>query len=321
MLKRRASSSSKAAIGPVWAQVQAKRLCTLGVVVSGLAIGSEEISAQVSPSAIQGREIIMVTGSTDGLGREVALMLAGPEAHIIVHGRNVERGQAVVEEVEAKGATARFIQADLASLAQVRELAATVLRDYDRLDVLVNNAGIGRGQDGAPREVSADGYELRFAVNYLSHFLLTRELLPLLQAAAPSRIVSVSSSAQAGGTIDFSDLMLEREPYEGTRAYGQSKLAQVFMTLDLSEELAGTGVTANAVHPGGYLDTSMVRERGGTANMTAEEGATFVVNAVRSSEAGQYFNTMTVGRANEQAYDLDARRQLRELSMELAELN
>lgn len=308
---------------PISARLRARmvRLGIASALLAGLVAGTGELTAQVPASAVEGREIIMVTGSTDGLGREVALQLAGPGAHIIVHGRNAERGQAVVEEVVAKGGTARFIQADLGSLAQVRELAATVLRDYDRLNVLVNNAGIGRGQDNAPREVSADGYELRFAVNYLSHFLLTRELLPLLRAGAPSRIVSVSSSAQGGGTIDFENVMLEREPYAGSFAYAQSKLAQVFMTFDLAEELAGTGVTANAVHPGGYLDTSMVRERGGTANMSAEEGANFVVNAVRSAEAGQYFNTMTVGRANAQAYDLEARRRLRELSMELAGLN
>jgi NAD(P)-dependent dehydrogenase (short-subunit alcohol dehydrogenase family) len=115
-------------------------------------------------------------------------------------------------------------------------------------------------------------------------------------------------------------VMLLREPYEGSRAYAQSKLAQVFMTFDLNEELAASGVTVNAVHPGGYLDTSMVRERGGTANMSAEEGATFVVNAIRSPEAGQYFNTMRVAEANEQAYDAEARRRLRELSEELVGL-
>ena len=279
------------------------------------------LESQVPASDIQGREIIMITGSTGGLGREVALQLAGPSTHIIVHGRSVERGQEVVDELRALGSTARFLQADLGSLAQVRGLVAAVRRDYDRIDLLVNNAGIGRGQDGAPREESADGHELRFQVNYLSHFLLTRELLPLLRAGAPSRVVSVSSGAQAGGTIDFDDVMLERPPYAGSRAYAQSKLAQVFMTFDLAEELSGTGVTATAVHPGGYLDTDMVRERGGTANMTAAEGAAFVVNAARSPHAGVYFSEMEVEEANPQAYDADARRRLRELSRRLVGLD
>jgi NAD(P)-dependent dehydrogenase (short-subunit alcohol dehydrogenase family) len=298
----------------VGARVLAARSAVAAAALAAWVGFAGDLSAQVPAAEIEGREVIMVTGSTDGLGRGVALALGKEGAHIIVHGRNVERGNAVVEEIKAAGGTARFYQADLGSLVQVDQLAKAILRDYPRLDVLVNNAGIGRGMDNAPREVSADGYELRFAVNYLSHYHLTRSLLPLLRRSAPSRIVSVSSSAQGSGTIEFDDVMIERRPYEGSYAYGQSKLAQVFMTFDLAEELAGTGVTANAVHPGGYLDTSMVRERGGTANMTVEEGASFVVNAVKSPEAGQYFNTMTVGRANAQAYDAAARRQLREMS-------
>ena len=302
-------------------RAKAGRWGILSLLLTGLASGVGGLSAQVPASAVEGREVIMVTGSTGGLGRAVALMLAGPgHAHHRARAQRRARPGRGAGGRE-KGSKARFIQADLGSFAQVRELAAIVSRDYDRLDFLVNNAGIGRGHDGAPREVSADGYELRFAVNYLSHFLLTRELLPLLRAGAPSRIVNVSSAAQGGGAIDFDDVMLESEPYQGGRAYAQSKLAQVFMTFDMAEELAGTGVTTNAVHPGGYLDTSMISERGLTANMSAEEGATFVINAARSPEAGQYFNTMNVARANDQAYDMEARRQLRELSMELAGLD
>jgi len=279
------------------------------------------LSAQVDPFETEGRQIVLVTGSTDGLGREVALRLGASGAHVIVHGRNIERGLAVVHEIESSSGTARFIQADLASLAQVRELVEIVTRDYDRLNLLVNNAGIGRGQDNAPREVSADGHELRFAVNYLSHFMLTRSLLPLLRAGAPSRIVSVSSAAQT--PIDFDDVMLEGPPYAGERAYAQSKLAQIFMTFDLAEELEGTGITANAVHPETYMDTSMVRERGGTAFATVDEGADAVMNVITSPDAGngQYFNILEVGRANSQAYDPEARARLRELSLELTGLN
>ncbi len=290
------------------------------MLAAALAVGARDLAAQVPASATDGRQIVLVTGSTDGVGREVALELGAEGAHVIVHGRNAQRGQEVVAEVEQRGGTARFIQADLGSLAQVRELAATVLRDYDRLDVLVNNAGIGRGQDGAPREESADGLELRFAVNYLSHFLLTQALLPLLIESAPARIVSVSSAAQT--PIDFDDVMLLREPYDGSRAYAQSKLAQILMTVDLAEELEGTGVTANAVHPENYMNTSMVIERGGTAVATVEEGAASVLNVIRSPDVGtgEYYNTTRLGRANGQAYDVEARRRLRELSLELIEL-
>jgi NAD(P)-dependent dehydrogenase (short-subunit alcohol dehydrogenase family) len=299
----------------------ARRVAFLSALAATVLAAPVSLLAQVPAADVQGREIIMITGSTGGLGREVALMLAGPGTHIIVHGRNVERGEEVVAELEARGSTARFVGADLGSLAQVRGLVAQLEREYDRIDLLINNAGIGRGQENAPREVSADGHELRFQVNYLSHFLLTRELLPLLVSGAPSRVVSVSSGAQGGGTIPFDDLMYERPPYVGNTAYARSKLAQIFMTLDLAEEMQGSDVTFAAVNPGGFLDTDMVRERGGTATMPTEEGARFVVNAARSQESGAYFNEMEIGRANAQAYDLEARRRLREISMQLVGLD
>lgn len=258
-----------------FAAVCAAALAT--VLVSGVGL-----SAQAPETGV--RPVALVTGSTDGLGREVALRLGLSGYHVIVHGRNAERGQAVVEEIQSRDGSASLIIADLASLANVRELAATVLRDYPRLDVLVNNAGIGRGPDGATREESPDGHELRLAVNYLSHFYLTRTLLPLLRESAPARIVSITSTAQ--NAIDFDDVMLERAAYDGARAYGQSKLAQIMMTMDLAEELAGTGVTANAVHPAIYMATSMVLNRGGTPMATIDEGADPVMQVITSPLAG-----------------------------------
>lgn len=277
-----------------------------------------QASAQ-TPDADQ--SVALVTGSTDGLGRELALRLGASGMHVIVHGRNVERGEAVVAEIEASGSTARFIQADLASLAEVEALAAEVLADYDRLDLLVNNAGIGRGEDGATRQESMDGHELRFAVNYLSHFLLTHRLLPLLQESAPARVVSVSSIAQ--NAIDFDDVMLERVEYEGANAYAQSKLAQIMMTIDLAAELEGTGVTVNAVHPAIYMATSMVLNRGGTPLTTIDEGADAVMYVITSPDAGtgHYYNQDSVGQPNAQALDPEARRQLRELSLQLTGLD
>jgi NAD(P)-dependent dehydrogenase (short-subunit alcohol dehydrogenase family) len=272
-------------------------------------------SQQVAPAA--DRRVALITGSTDGLGRELALRLGDAGMHIIVHGRNAERGAEVVREIEDRGGSARFIRADLASLAEVRALAETVLAEYHRLDLLVNNAGIGRGNDGATREVSRDGHELRFAVNYLSHYLLTYTLLPLIRESAPARIVSVTSTAQ--NPIDFDDVMLERAEYAGTRAYGQSKLAQILFTLDLAEELAGTGVTVNAVHPAVFMATSMVLNRGGTPLTTIDEGADAVMHVITSPDAGtgQYFNQTRAMPANAQAYDRDARARLRRLSREL----
>jgi NAD(P)-dependent dehydrogenase (short-subunit alcohol dehydrogenase family) len=292
--------------------------CAAALLVAASLTTGKALSAQASDTGI--RPVALVTGSTDGLGRELALRIGLSGYHVIVHGRNEERGRAVVEEIESRDGSASLILADLGSMAQVRELSAAVLRDYDRLDLLVNNAGIGRGTDGATRQESEDGHELRFAVNYLSHFYLTRTLLPLLRESAPARIVSITSTAQQA--IDFDDVMLERAAYQGTRAYAQSKLAQIVMTVDLAEELEGTGVTANAVHPAVYMATSMVLNRGGTPLTTIDEGADPVMQVITSPVAGSgnYYRQATNARADAQAYDAEARRRLRELAMRLTGL-
>ncbi len=262
------------------------------------------------------RKVILVTGSTSGLGHEVARRLATTGAHIIVHGRNRVRGVKVVDEIEQEGiGSAKFYAADLASLDQVREFAETILRDYDRLDVLINNAGIWlTPEDG--RQVSADGHELHFAVNYLSGFLLTRMLLPRIIDSAPSRIVNVASAGQAA--IDFEDVMLERN-YTDSQAYRQSKLAQVMFTFDLSRELEGTGVIVSALHPATFMDTNMVLSRGAQPRSSVEDGAEAVLRLLNSPdlESGQYFNRMSPSRANSLAYDEEAREELRRLSIEL----
>lgn len=273
-------------------------------------------AAQVGSTVREGQAVVLITGSTSGLGRELAFRMAATGAHVIVHGRDTERGEEVVARINGEGVgSARFIRADLASLAEVRELAATVLRDYDRLDLLINNAGIGsRVPEG--RALSEDGYELRFAVNYLSHFLLTRLLLPRLEQSAPSRIINVSSIGQA--PIDFADVMLE-EGFNPGRAYGQSKLAQIMMTVDLAEELVDTGVLVYALHPATYMDTGMVRAGGITPRSTVDEGADAVMRLVTTDglPSGSFYDGLEPGRANAQAYDDAARRNLRELSLEL----
>jgi NAD(P)-dependent dehydrogenase (short-subunit alcohol dehydrogenase family) len=233
--------------------------------------------------------VALVTGSTDGLGREVARRLAASGAHVIVHGRNVERGQELVREIEASGSgSARFYRADFASLDEIRSLAAAISRDYDRLDLLVNNAGIWlEGSDG--RVLSEDGHEMHFQVNYLAGFLLTRSLLPLLRSSAPSRIVNVASLSQ--NPLDFDNLMLERG-YSDGRAYGQSKLAQILMTVDMATELEGSGVTIAALHPATYMGTNMVLERGIDPRSSVAEGADAVMNVIGSPtvESGSFFN-------------------------------
>jgi NAD(P)-dependent dehydrogenase (short-subunit alcohol dehydrogenase family) len=255
----------------------------------------------------------LVTGSTDGVGRMVARRLGEAGARVLVHGRNRERGEQLVAEVTAGGGKAELLTADLASLAEVRRLAAAVRHKTDRLDLLINNAGIGTGGPNAPRQTSTDGHELRFAVNYLAGFLLTRLLLPLITSSAPARIVHVASAGQHA--IDFDDVMLTRG-YSGARAYCQSKLAQIMFTIDLAEELRGSGVTVYALHPATYMATTMVRHAGVTPRSSVEEGAAATSPGLEGL-SGLYFNGVREARAEPQAYDAKARRRLKAISLEL----
>ncbi|MER9959473.1 SDR family NAD(P)-dependent oxidoreductase [Mesorhizobium sp. M0045] len=264
---------------------------------------------------------ILITGSTDGVGRVVAQRLGAGGARILVHGRDATRGKAIVAEIEAAGGKAELLVADLSSLAEVRRLAEAVRARTKRLDVLINNAGVGTAGPNAKRQVSADGYELRFAVNYLAGFLLTTELLPLLKSSAPARIVNVASAGQQA--IDFDDVMLTRS-YDGVRAYCQSKLAQIMFTIDLAEQLNGTGVTVNSLHPASYMNTTMVRQAGITPWSSVETGAEAIINLATSpaleGRSGLYFDGQRESRADAQAYDAKARQQLRELSLGLVGL-
>lgn len=291
-------------------------------VASLVGLGSAATAGAQSPAgstATADQQVVLITGSTSGLGRELALRLGAGGAHVIVHGRDRERGMQVVADIEEEGSgSARFYAADLASHAEVRAFAEAVLRDYDRLDVLINNAGIG-SRIPAERTLSQDGHELRFAVNYLSHFLLTHLLLPRILESTPARIVNVASGSQT--PLDFDDVMLERD-YSGGRAYGQSKLAQIMFTFDLAQELEGTDVVVSALHPSTYMDTNMIVGAGLTPRSSVNDGADAVMRLVTEAdlESGQYFSVQRATRANAQAYDEEARAMLRRLSMELTGL-
>lgn len=261
------------------------------------------------------QQIILITGATDGLGRGIALDLAGKGATVLLHGRSEERGKATIEEIRRSCPSARleFYRADLGRLAEVRELAEALRSRHDRLDVLVNNAGIYPKE----RTESADGNELGLQVNYLSHVLLTRLLLPLLEAAAPARIVNVSSAGQA--PFDFDDVGLTRS-FSGSASYQRSKLAQIMFTFDLASELADKRITVNALHPATYMPTKMVVGRFPPTS-SIDDGVAATVRLIASTEvegiSGKYFNMQREARANGQAYDAEARRRLRELTDEL----
>ena len=266
-------------------------------------------------------QVILVTGSTDGIGKQTAYGLAQRGATVLLHGRSQEKGEATLWEIrDATGNDKlEYYLADFSSLAEVRHLADGVRANHHALDVLINNAGVGAGKRGeAKRELSQDGYELHFAANYLAPYLLTRLLLPALRRAAPSRIVNVASAAQ--NPIDFDDVMLERR-YDGFGAYAQSKLALVMFTFDLAEELRGEDIAVNCLHPGSLLDTKMVREAFGRAMGDVQSGADAVIYLATSSEVegvtGKYFDQKQEARAHEQAYDGKARNNLRQLSEKL----
>jgi NAD(P)-dependent dehydrogenase (short-subunit alcohol dehydrogenase family) len=260
---------------------------------------------------------VLITGATDGLGLRLAIELARRGHTILAHGRSPERLDKALEEIRAANpgagpeAAPRGYLADFASLAAVRSMAAEVLERERHLDVLVNNAGIGGGPG---RQESQDGYELRFQVNYLAHFALTRLLLPLLRASAPARIVHVSSAGQS--PIDFTDVMLTRS-YRSGQAYTQSKLAQIMFTIDLAAELAGTGVTTDALHPSTYMPTKMVANPISTLEDGVRATAALVDGEFGPKDTGRYFNVTRQDVPYPQASDPEARRALRELSERL----
>ena len=265
-------------------------------------------------------QTILITGSTDGLGLATAEALAKRGAEVLVHGRSEQKLERALAKLGAdRGARVRGFLADLASLERIRWLAGDVERCVDRLDVLVNSAGVA-AMDG--RHESRDGFELTFAVNYLSHFLLTAELLPLIRRSAPARIVNVASIGQA--PVDFDDLMAESGAYDGFLAYRQSKLAQIMFTLELDERLRAAGVadlTVNALHPATLMDTQMVRGSFGRVMSEVEEGVEALTRLVADpgldGVSGRYFDQLDEGAPHPQAYDPDARQRLWALSEEL----
>lgn len=261
-------------------------------------------------------QTLLVTGATDGIGRGAAVELARMGASVLLHGRDAERVATTREAIARETASEKLQSyvADFSSLSEVRRLAEEVHSREERLDVLVNNAGIGLG----PREESADGYELRFQVNYLAPFLLQHLLLPVLRRAAPARVVNVASVGQA--PIDFDDVMLERG-YGGMRAYSQSKLALVMASFELAGRLDPSEVTVNALHPGTLLDTKMVRETFGQPRGPVDVGIQSEVYLATAPElegvTGEYFDRKERARAEAQAYDEAARRKLWQLSERL----
>lgn len=233
-----------------------------------------------------GQQVILVTGATHGLGRGLARELATRGATVLLHGRDAAKGEAAMREIREETGSQRlhFYLADFASLAQVRALAEQVLEEHERLDVLVNNAGIGTVDGGsAERAVSEDGHELRFAVNYLAPFLLTRLLEPLLvRRASANRQRRLSGPGADRRRRRDARTQLQRRP-----GVLPEQLALVMLTFDLADELRNKGVTANCLHPGTYMPTKMVVDAGITPVDSLESGVQATLRLVADPETGR----------------------------------
>ncbi len=250
---------------------------------------------------------VMITGATAGLGRYLTTVLAEKDWTVLAHGRDRSK---LAELVASVPGDVQPLRADLSGLADVRKLARQVRRRTTRLDVLVNNAGVGFGAPGDPREVGAEGNELRLQVNYLAPVLLTRLLTPLLIRSAPARVVNVGSLAQQ--PIDRDDLQMERN-WNGTDAYRRSKFALAAFTFDLAQELRGK-VTVNCIHPATYMATTMVLDAGITPRTTIEEGAEatlrMIADPAMDGVTGRFYDGLQRADAIPEARDPEFRRWL-----------
>ena len=283
----------------------------------------------ISTTPMHGK-VCMITGATSGIGLITAQTLARQGATVIVVGRNPERGTATVNRIKQQtgNPAVEWMVADLSAQVQVRHLARQFQERFARLDVLVNNAGALF----ARRSLSVDGIEMTFALNHLAYFLLTNLLLDTLKASAPARVVNVSSAAHRGARINFADLQ-GRQGYGGWRAYAQSKLANILFTYELARRLDGTGVTANALHPG-FVATNFGRDNRGLVALTMrvlqlaaispEQGARTIIYLAAAPEvegmSGKYFVKEQVIPSSEASYDRDAAQRLWQVSAEMTGL-
>lgn len=265
----------------------------------------------------------IITGATSGIGKVTALAIAREGAHLVLPVRNMEKGEALKEEIKQETGSTKveLMSCNLASLDSVRSFAKQFLAKYDRLDLLINNAGLWE----AKQKESADGIEMNFAVNHLAPFLLTNLLLDLIKKSAPARIINVSSTAHKYAKMNFADIE-GKKGWGSMKSYAQSKLANIFFTRKLAHELAGTGVTANCLHPG-VVNTRLFdnmpgffRRIFGLFMISPEKGAETSIFLATSPEvegvSGAYYKKKKMAKTTRHAEDMKAADMLWEVSKE-----
>ncbi|MFX1500006.1 MAG: SDR family oxidoreductase [Promethearchaeota archaeon] len=261
-------------------------------------------------------KIILITGSTDGIGYQSAIELVKSGYHIIVHGRNQEKAELTLNQIEkvTNKNNLSAIFADLGSFNQIKEMVNDINDRYNRLDVLINNAGVYRPE----RNVTQEGLEETFAINYVAPFLLTNLLINKLKKGIPSRIVNVASRIQSNH-FDFDDLLMERG-YTGMKAYARSKTALILFTYFLSEKMKNTGITINSLHPG-WINTKLSRSGNGSGGAPLLEGAKTLIYAATAPEleniSGRYFKNNHPTPSKDITYNKDIQKKLWKITEEL----
>jgi NAD(P)-dependent dehydrogenase (short-subunit alcohol dehydrogenase family) len=303
--------------------------CERLIAIGGLATAKTsqaDLEMESHDDSMKGK-IVLITGATSGVGKESALGLAKMGATVVLVGRSSEKLDRVASSISTATGNRAIdtMVCDLTSMENVRKLASDFKHRHQRLDVLVNNAGEIVGE----RRTTVDGFEYTLALDHLSHFLLTMLLLDLIKASAPARIINVSSSAHMLGRIDFEDLMGEKK-YKPMKAYGQAKLANLLFTYELARRLAGTGVTANAVHPGA-VRTNFGKGMKGRWRIFLWLGSPFLIDAERGAETsifvasspevsgitGKYFVKKKEKMSSKRSHDQTGAKRLWEVSSKL----
>ena len=262
---------------------------------------------------------ILITGSTDGMGKEVARLLLKKGEHVIIHGRNKQRAENIVMELKKDTGTDNidYVWADFTKLDEIRDMSKQIHELIDHIDILINNAGVYQEE----KQVTEEGFEYTFIINHLSHFLLTYLLLDLIKKGYHSRIVNVASQVQLN-YIDFDNLNAEKS-YSSYQTYGLTKTCNIMFTYDLAERLKDTGITVNCLHPG-VINTKLLRVGYGPMGESVSVGAENEIWVATSPKleniTGKYFKNKIAQRSSEITYDKAARKRLWDMSEKFTQL-